>query len=238
MAFTLKLCVTGAAAAYCELPACEAWIVHVPAASSVALVPETEQMVGVLEAKLTASPEVEDAVRLSDPPTLCAGMAPKVMVWDLSPTLKLCVTGAAAAYCELPACEAWIEHVPAASMVALVPDTEQMAGVLDAKLTASPEVEDAVRLSVPPTDCAGMAPKVIVWDLSPTLKLCVTGTAAAYCELPVCEAWIEHVPAASIVAVVPETEHTVGVVEAKLTANPESEEAARVSVPPTDCGAI
>ncbi len=166
-----------------------------------------------MEAKLTANPESEEAVRLSDPPTVCAGMAPNVIVWDLSPTLKLCVTGAAAAYCELPACEAWIEHMPAASVVVVAPETEQMVGVFEAKLTASPELEDAVRLSDPPTVCAGMAPNVIVWDLSPTLKLCVTGVAAAYCELPVCEAWIEHVPAASSVALVPETEQMVGVVE-------------------------
>ncbi len=99
---------------------------HVPAASIVAFVPDTEQVLGVLEAKLTASPELEDAVRLNDPPTVCAGMAPNVMDWDLSPTLKLCVAGAAAAYCELPACEAWIVHEPAASIVAVVPDTEQM----------------------------------------------------------------------------------------------------------------
>ncbi len=53
-------------------------------------------------------------------------------------------------------------HVPAASIVAVVPDTEQMAGVLEAKLTASPEVEDPVNLRVPPTLCAAIAPNVMV----------------------------------------------------------------------------
>jgi len=48
-ASTLKLLDTGAAAAYVALPACEATIVQTPAASSVALVPDTLQMLNVEE---------------------------------------------------------------------------------------------------------------------------------------------------------------------------------------------
>ena len=54
---------TGVAAAKFTLPACVAWIVQVPAASSVTVVPDTEQTVEVVEAKCTVSPE--EAVALT-----------------------------------------------------------------------------------------------------------------------------------------------------------------------------
>jgi hypothetical protein len=54
-----------------------------------------------------------------------------------------------------------------------------------------------------------------------TKKLRVTGAAAAVLPLPDCVAVIEQVPAARIVTVLPETEHTEGVVEEKLTPSPE-----------------
>jgi hypothetical protein len=61
-------------------------------------------------------------------------------------TVKLLVTGAAAAYVLLPACEAVIEQVPTAMNVAVVPLTVQVCGVSDAKATGSPEL--AVAMSV------------------------------------------------------------------------------------------
>src|SRR5580692_4883814 len=56
-------------------------MVHVPAAISDAVVPETVQILGVTEAKLTASPELAVASNVnSDPPTwlLIAG---NLIVW-------------------------------------------------------------------------------------------------------------------------------------------------------------
>ena len=47
-------------------------------------------------------------------------------------TLKLCVTGAAAAFAPLPACEAEIEHVPPAMNVMRVAVMVQMLGDVEA----------------------------------------------------------------------------------------------------------
>jgi len=68
------------------------------------------------------------------------------MLWLSGVTWKLWLTGAAAAKVALPACVAWMVHVPSATRVAVVPDTVQTAEVVEAKLTARPE--DAVALSV------------------------------------------------------------------------------------------
>jgi len=47
---TVKLWVTGVAAAYMELPTCEAVMLQVPGAASVAVLPETVQTLLVVEA--------------------------------------------------------------------------------------------------------------------------------------------------------------------------------------------
>ena len=49
--------------------------------------------------------------------------------------------------------------------------------------------------------------------LAVTVKLCVMVGAIAYCAFPDCSASSVHLPAASREAVLPETVHTVGVVE-------------------------
>ncbi len=96
-------CATGVAAAYAPLPACDATIVHVPAAINCAdtvVVPETVQKLGVLVEKLTVRPESDEAVpvKVSGVPTYWAAMAPKVMVWGFSAafTWMFCETGVAA----------------------------------------------------------------------------------------------------------------------------------------------
>ena len=52
-------------------------------------------------------------------------------------------------------------------------------------------------------------------------NVCVTGEAGKYEALSGCEAVIEQVPAAASVTVLPETVHTVVVLEAKLTVRPD-----------------
>jgi hypothetical protein len=52
-------------------------------------------------------------------------------------------------------------HVPAAIREAVVPDTVQIEGVEDAKLTVRPDVADALSGNVVFTACDGTAPKVI-----------------------------------------------------------------------------
>ena len=69
---TMKLWSTLVAAAYVALPGCDARIVQVPAPPMVTVAPLTVQMVGVVVAKLTASPD--EAVALT-----AKGAAPKVL---------------------------------------------------------------------------------------------------------------------------------------------------------------
>ena len=71
-------------------------MVQVPAAMKLAVTPETVQTAEVVEAKLTAKPELADAERAKGVPTVWAGMAPKLMVCAAPLTMKLCDTGAAA----------------------------------------------------------------------------------------------------------------------------------------------
>ena len=74
---TVKDWLTGVAAAYVLLPACEARTVQVPAMTKVAVVPLTVQTLVVCEAKVTVSPEVEVAARASGVPTACAPGFPR-----------------------------------------------------------------------------------------------------------------------------------------------------------------
>ncbi len=75
-------------------------------------------------------------------------------------------------------------------------------------------------------------PEEIVCDVGdieivkfPTEKLPCTGMAAAYTPLPDCEACMVQVPSPLSDAFEPETKHTVGVREVKVTVNPELAEA-------------
>ncbi len=80
------------------MPGCEAWIVHVPAFSSVADEPDTEHTAGVSEVKLTASPDVAVADSVTvEPCSAELGSALKVMVCEVWPTLVEAATGVAAA---------------------------------------------------------------------------------------------------------------------------------------------
>jgi hypothetical protein len=63
------------------LPACVAWMVHVPTATSVTVVPETVHTPVVCEKKLTVRPELAVAFKTyGAPPYVWLGMAGNVMV--------------------------------------------------------------------------------------------------------------------------------------------------------------
>ena len=70
---------------------------QVPEVSMVAVVPETEQSIGVVDVKLTTKPELAVAESVSGVPTVCVAIAPKVMVCEAAFTVKLRETGVAAA---------------------------------------------------------------------------------------------------------------------------------------------
>ncbi len=104
-------------------------------------------------------------------------------------------------------------QVPAISSDAVLPLTVQTVGVVDAKLTANPELAVAMSESLVAAVCAAIAPNIIVCAFS-TLNDSETEAAAAYVPLPACDAVIVHVPLPLKVAVLPESEHTVeGVAE-------------------------
>jgi hypothetical protein len=117
--FTVKLRDAGVAAAQMPLPACEAWMVHVPAVTNVAVVPLTAQTLVVCEAKLTAKPEVAVADSASGVPTVWVTGVLKVIVCASAVTVKVCETGVAAANVLLPAWVAWIVQVPEVTKVAM-----------------------------------------------------------------------------------------------------------------------
>jgi hypothetical protein len=62
----------------------------------------------------------------------------------------------------LPFWEATIVHVPVPTNEAVMPDTVHTLEVVEANVTASPELAVALSVTVPPTVCAGIALKVIV----------------------------------------------------------------------------
>ncbi len=78
----VKLCVTGVAAAYCALPACEALMVHAPPFTRVAVAPETVQTLEVRDVKLTGSPEEAVALSVRVVPMVCGeAIGLNAMVW-------------------------------------------------------------------------------------------------------------------------------------------------------------
>src|SRR5579863_5693628 len=158
---------------------------------NVTVVPLTMQTFVDSDAKETVKPELAVAMSVSGVPTVCVPGLAKVIVCESSAaafTVKLCETGTAAAYCALPACVAWIVQVPASRKVAVVPLTVQTLVVCDAKPTVNPELAVADSVSGVPTVCVLGLVKVIVCNWPATVKLCVTGVAAAYCALPACVA--------------------------------------------------
>ncbi len=70
---------------------------QVPRASNEAVDPETVQMAGVLEVKLTGSPELAVAVNARFELAIWVGIEAKVTICACGLTVKLCVTVGAAA---------------------------------------------------------------------------------------------------------------------------------------------
>jgi hypothetical protein len=73
-----------------------------------------------------------------------------------------------------------IEHEPPATIVTVFPETVQTEAVVEAKLTARPELAVAVAVNGDTPYVASLsAPNVIVCDAALTVKPRVTGVAAA-----------------------------------------------------------
>jgi hypothetical protein len=139
-------------------------------------------MLVVVEAKLTIRPELAAAERVSGVPTDCMPGLANVMVWAIRAalTVKLSETGVAAAYVLFPTCDAAIVQLPAATKVADLPETVHMFAVVDAKLTARPELAAAESISGTPTVWAPGLANAMVWAIRAalTVMLFETGVAA------------------------------------------------------------
>jgi len=74
-----------------------------------------------------------------------------------------------------------IEHVPTETIVTMLPDRVQTGVVVEANVTASPEVAVAPMVNGPAPNVRPLsAANRIVCTVGPvTVKLCVTGVAAA-----------------------------------------------------------
>lgn len=177
------------------------------------------------DAKDTVRPEVAVAASASGatPKVWLPGEA-NVMACEVSgavPTVKLCVTPVAAATLALPAWLADSVHRPADTSVSVLPLTLHTAGVLDTKVTGRLELElnTSAGGGVPSVWLPGEL-KLMVWAAGATLKVWLTGVAAAVVLLPACVAVTVQLPAVSSVRVVPLTVHTAGVVDASVTGRP------------------
>jgi len=137
--------------------------VQVPATSSVTVLPDTAQTEAVVDAKLTGRPDEAVALTVNGAvPYVAVGMDGKVIAWGRRVTEKLCVA-ATEPYCELPACVALMVQVPTSSKLAVFPETVQIEGVEEAKLTGSPDETVALRLTDPVTSVeVGIATKLMV----------------------------------------------------------------------------
>ena len=163
---------------------------HVPAVTSVTVEPDTVQVCAVIAEKDTGRPELAVAVRATAPlpRTREPGLVNEIdcAAGGGGVTAKLCTTDVAGMKFALPAWLAVMEHWPAASSVTVEPLTVQIAPVVEAYVTARPEVAVADRITgVPSTRAPGLA-KEIVWagvgDV--TAKLCTTPGAISNSAVP------------------------------------------------------
>src|SRR5580704_12721921 len=100
------------------------------------------------------------------------------------------VTAVAAAKLALPAWLAVIEHVPAAMMVTVLPDTVQIDGVVEVNVTANPELAVALRVNgAAPSVTLLSAPNDIVGEIGPVVEAPSMSKAARMASAP----WLDQV---------------------------------------------
>jgi hypothetical protein len=124
-------------------------IEHCPGAIVIALVPLTEQTVGVLDVNMTARPDEADALSGTDPAlSITSPIAVNVIDCGVWVTEKLC-TRLGEAGSSPPVCLAVIEHNPMPTSVAVLPDTVQTEGVVEVNRTVIPMGTVATRFTGP-----------------------------------------------------------------------------------------
>jgi hypothetical protein len=155
----------------------------------------TKVVPGIVLASMIVCPAgrlVGDALKVSDvgatlsvdtgeapTPTLPPPVGMVRVVGVARVTVKVRITGGAAAKLALPACVAVIEQVPGATAVAMLPETVHTAAVVEAKPTASLELAFAPSCTVAPEAILLGGANVMVWVARVTGKVWITGVAGA-----------------------------------------------------------
>lgn len=231
----VALALTGVAAFQDVLPAWLAVMVQVPPISGVTVVPDTEQTVGVSETSVTGRPELDDAAAVMLPSVTVreVGVSDSDRIWVPLVMVALRIWVAAAFHEVLPAWLAWIEQVPASSGLTVLPETEQIVGVVEVSVTGRPEEAVAVAAMLPEPSARAVGFSENVMDCEPCrmVALLVTLVAAFHEVSPAWLARMEQVPAATGVTVVPATEQIAGVVEVSVTGRPDEAVAVAAIVP-------
>ncbi len=220
---TATVRVTATAAAKEALPVWLAVKEQLPAATRVSALPLVVQTAGVVDTIVTGKPELALAASAAGVvPSVCGPGPAKVMVCAAAATAKDCCTALACATVVLPAWLALIVQVPVVSSDKALPLTVHTAGVLLAKVTASPEVALATSVGgVLPRVCAPGEAKVMVCGVAATVNEFNTAAAAPKVVLPAWLAATVQVPGSSSVKAAPFTVQMVGVVLANATGRPE-----------------
>ena len=188
------------------------------------VVPDTAQSC-VSARNETGSPELAVATRVTAAPVPAPAGWANVIFCATFPavTWKDCSACGAAVYRALPPWEAMIVHTPAASAVAVVPETVHTGRLPERKATGRPEDAVAISGTRDPARAAGGALKSITCGCAPAWISSERATSGAEpnAALPPCEAVMVHIPAARAVSVVPETVHTERVSERSDTGSCE-----------------
>ena len=122
-------------------PGWVAVIEQVPGPSRVTEKPLTVQMAGVVDVRVTGSPELAVGATVTGDWAMVLGPGlVNVMVWLSWLTVKARMTGLAGRYVRLPGWVAVIEQVPAVRSVMTKPSTVQMAVVVEVSVTGRPEL--------------------------------------------------------------------------------------------------
>lgn len=150
-----------------------------PTLSRVTVLPLTVQTVAVCDARVTVRPEDADGDSTTVwTPSDCGPGSGIVMVCAAFEIVNVRGTEEAAFHAKSPACDAVTAQVPADSRLISKPDTMQVDGDVEVKVTGRPEVATGatVMSEVVRTWFAGLA-NVMVWVAWLTVKVRVSEAA-------------------------------------------------------------
>src|SRR4051794_39368305 len=122
-------------------------MLQVPMDTRFSVVPVTVQTSGVVEAKVTGSPEllVADSATVVEMVMFWKPGLGKLIDCVCGRILNSCCDGVAAVYVESPSWVAVTEHSPDETGTTLPSTTVQIAGEFEVKVTGSPDVVAALR---------------------------------------------------------------------------------------------